>query len=191
MRVMAGMIMFWMFLLFVPMSVTAQDHAQPLPPADMPKVNPGGMDNAGLQKMIEKLDPEMIGQPGHWQLRVEGLSVNVITDERADRMRIMIPIKSVEGMSARDMLRILQANFDSALDARYAVAKGILWGTFIHPLSPLTEKEFLLALGETVNIVLSYGSTYSSGVLIFGGGDSGDLRQKKLLEDLIKKGEVI
>ena len=70
------------------------------------------------------------------------------------------------------MLRIMQANFDSALDARYAIAQGKLWGTFIHPLSELSDLEFLIALGETANIVLSYGTSYSSGMFMFGGGDS-------------------
>jgi len=36
----------------------------------------------------------------------------------------------------------MQANFDSALDARYAIAKGKLWSAFIHPLSELNEEQF-------------------------------------------------
>lgn len=67
-----------------------------------------------------------------------------------------------EGISSRrsageELLRLLQANFDSALDARYAVARGILWAVYIHPLSALTDREFLPGLGQTVNIVRTYG----------------------------------
>ncbi|MEO0425337.1 MAG: hypothetical protein AAF184_23575, partial [Pseudomonadota bacterium] len=72
--------------------------------------------------------------------------------------------------------RLLQANFDTALDARYAIARDTLWATFIHPLSPLTEDQLLSAISQTLSIALTYGSTFSSGVWAFGGGDtnSGD-----------------
>lgn len=157
----------------------------------MPKMVPDGMDNTRPGALIGKIDPEMTGQPGRWQFRVSDLIVNVITDERAERMRIMIPIRKVDEIQPEEMYRVLQANFDSALDARYAVAKGILWSTYIHPLSALTDKEFLSGLGQAVNIVVTYGRSYSSGVLTFGGGDSTDLLQKELLEELMKKGDVI
>ena len=67
------------------------------------------------------------------------------------------------------MERILQANFDTALDARYAIARNVLWSTFIHPLSSLSDKEFLSGLGQAINIVINYGKSYSSGALSFGG----------------------
>ncbi len=40
----------------------------------------------------------------------------------------------------------MQANFDTALDARYAIAKGALWSTFIHPLSDL-----LISFRQTIS----------------------------------------
>jgi hypothetical protein len=79
---------------------------------------------------------------------------------------------------------LLQANFDSALDARYAIAQDTLWGTFIHPLSELSDEEFLVGLAQTVNVVTSYGTSYSSGMFIFGGGDSSDIERQRLIEEL-------
>lgn len=142
-----------------------------------------GMDNERLQAVIEKVDSEYVGQSGYWKFRIANLAVTVITDEAADRMRIVIPIRTAAEVEAEELFRILQANFDSALDARYAIARGVLWSTYIHPLSALTEKEFLSGLGQAVNIVTTYGESYSSGALSFGGGDSKDLLQRKLLEE--------
>ncbi len=35
------------------------------------------------------------------------------------------------------------ANFDTAMDARYAIAQGGLWRTVLHPFAALTDDEFL------------------------------------------------
>ncbi|MEO0975570.1 MAG: hypothetical protein AAFX85_20965, partial [Pseudomonadota bacterium] len=77
-----------------------------------------------------------------------------------------------EDVSPELLRRLMQANFDTALDARYAIARNTVWATFIHPLSPLSEEELLSALAQTISIARSYGSTYSSGVWAFGGGDA-------------------
>lgn len=85
---------------------------------------------------------------------------------------------------------MMQANFDSALDARYAVANGTLWAVFIHPLSPLEKNELISGLGQAVNVAKTYGTLYSGGGVQFGGGDSNDL-QRHLIEDLLERGEEI
>ncbi len=146
------------------------------------------MNNDRLQKIIRRVDPEYTGQPGHWQLRVANVTVRVITDQKNDRMRIVIPIRKADELSEEELYRVLQANYDTALDARYAIAQNILWGTFIHPFSTLTDEDFLSGLGQTINIATTYGETYSSGVLSFGGGDSGNLIEKELIEEL-KRGK--
>ncbi|MCH8320737.1 MAG: type III secretion system chaperone [Acidobacteria bacterium] len=121
-----------------------------------------------------------------WAFRVADLEVTVVYDVDADRMRIIIPIGPAENIPKEELVRVMQANFDSALDARYAIANGMLWGTFVHPLSELSDEEFLVGLGGTANIVLTYGTSYSSGLLIFGGGDSAEMR-RNLIEELRKE----
>ena len=79
------------------------------------------------------------------------------------------------------------ADLISILDARYCIAKSIVWSTYLHPLSPLTDEQFLLGLGQVINLANTYGSTFSSGALIFGGGDSGD-QQRQLIQNLMEKG---
>ena len=111
----------------------------------------------------------------------------VVYDVIADRMRIVIPITEADELEPERLARLMQANFDSALDARYAIARGKLWGTFIHPLSTLTDEEFLVGLGQTANVVMSYGTSYSSGMFTFGGGDSAEIERQRLIEKLRKK----
>ena len=153
--------------------------------------DPGGapaapMDNARLGALIQRIDPEARGQPGFWRLTLREREVLVITDERADRMRIITGVASAEGMEPELLYRILQANFDTALDARYAIARDVIWSAYIHPLGPLDEDQFLSGLAQVVNLALTYGSTFSSGALSFGGGDSGEL-----LEELRERLESI
>lgn len=174
--------------------LTACTHAAPpakqgntvQPPSlEMPEhqASPGVMNNARLEKFIRAIDESAEGGDGRWQFTVDGITLQVITDERADRMRIMSPIVKTDQLSKEELVRLMQANFDSALDARYAIANNVVWGAFIHPLSILGDEEFLTAVGQTINIVSTYGTTFSSGLLVFGGGDSAEL-QKDVIDRL-------
>lgn len=154
-------------------------------PAQTPQMN-----NARLEALIARVDENYQGQEGLWEFQLEGIPLRVVTDANANRMRIYAPIIKADNIEKDKLYRLLQANFDSTLDARYAIAQGMLWATFIHPLSSLTDQNFFSGVGQTVNIVISYGNTYSSGVFIFGGGDSGQLQQE-ILERLKRLSESI
>ena len=94
----------------------------------------------------------------------------VMTDEKANRMRIMMPIQPFDPSKAEDLktaLIALHANYDRALDARYAVSDGILWSAFIHPLGSLTEADLDSALHQVQTLRKNTGTTFSSGALLF------------------------
>ena len=164
-------------VLFLSGPATAQ---QPEPPMTVER----------LTTIVLALDPDAEIAGPTMRLTVEDVPVVIVTDAAADRMRALVPIRSVAGMEEGELLRVMQANFDTALDARYAVAQGRLWAAFIHPLGPLERDEFLSGLGQTVNLALTYGSFYTGGALSFGGGDSG-LLHRELIERLLKKGQEI
>ena len=149
-----------------------------------------GMNNQRLGSLIKRIDASVQGKPGFWRFIVEGREVSVITDERANRMRIIVPIAPAVNISTERLKRMMQANFDSALDARYSIAKDIVWGTFIHPLRELGDQEFLSGLGQAVNLALTYGEGYSSGALTFGGGDSRALQRRELIDRLLDRGTI-
>ena len=150
----------------------------------------GDMTVSRALEILLTLDPAAEPSGSGIELTIEDVPVLVFFDVAADRMRAMVPIRAAEDMNEDDIRRVLQANFDTALDARYAIAQGKLWGAFIHPLSPLRRDELISGLGQTVNLALSYGTTFSSGALAFGGGDSLPL-QRDLIDRLLEKGQDI
>ncbi len=141
-----------------------------------------------LQQLVLRIDSEAQLEGNTLVFQVEGVSVTMVVDPAADRMRLVAPVAVASALTPELMTRVLQANFDSALDARYAVAQNVLWATFIHPLSPLSDDEFLSGLGQTVNLVFTFGSTFNSGMFTFGGGDSEGILRKQLIEELRKLG---
>ena len=167
-------------LLATALSAQETPEALPEPPMTMER----------LGQIVLALDPDVIARGPALEFTLEDIPVILIADPLADRMRAMVPIASAEGLSEADLMRLMQANFDAALDARYAVAHGRLWGVFIHPLSPLKKDELLSGLVQTITVARTYGTGYTSGGAIFGGGDSNRL-YLELLEKLRKKGEAL
>ncbi len=141
-----------------------------------------------MGELIQRIDPEAIHRANTWEFAVEDYGVAVVFDETADRMRTVVPIAQEDQLDEALMRRLLQANYDSALDARYAIGQGVLWATFIHPLSTLTDELFLSGVGQTVNIVATFGTSFTSGAFIFGGGDSAGIELQELLEKLKELG---
>lgn len=149
----------------------------------------GTMSLETMHTILERLDSDLQNQNGNWQLTIADVPVVIVTDAVNNRMRILVAIRKADTLTPEDLTRIMQANFDSALDARYAIAKDILWSTFIHPLSTLHDRQLIEAIGQTVNLARTYGSSYSSGLLLFGGGDSGAIQQRELIDQLLKRGQ--
>lgn len=165
-------------------AVTTQAQQTPAPQPE------AAMTLARLSDIILSIDPEAKQFGNGFEFTLQDIPVLVITDPRADRMRAMVPIRSVEDMDREELMRLMQANFDAALDARYAVAQGKLWGVFIHPLAALEHRQFLSGLVQTINVARTYGGAYSGGALVFGGGDSNGLYQE-LFDELLKKGQEL
>ncbi len=139
-----------------------------------------------LGEIMSVIDPDAVVEPRGISLTVVNVPVTIIVDPRANRMRILVPISSAEGLGEAEMLRLLQANFDTALDARYAIANGRLWSTFIHSLAELGRDEVISGLAQTVTLAQTYGDTYTSGAMMFGGGDT-----RGLIQDLLELGEEL
>jgi hypothetical protein len=143
-----------------------------------------------LAQIIMDIDPDAAITPSGIELTIEDIPVLVVMAPAADRMRAMVPIASVEDVTPEEMSRMMQANFDTALDARYAVAQDRVWGAFIHPLGALEREQFLSAIAQTVNLARTYGTLYSGGAQVFGGGDSNDIYQGPV-DDLLNRGQDI
>ncbi|MFB9149603.1 type III secretion system chaperone [Roseovarius ramblicola] len=186
-------------LFVLPVALAAQEAPVPdtlytlsadeIPATEAPEPEPA-MTLERLDAVIRALDPEAQGNGKVWQFTIDGVQVLVVTDARADRMRAIAPVARSAEVTPEQMTRMMQANFDSALDARYAIARDVLWSAYIHPLAALQKDQLISGIGQVVNLVQSFGTLYSSGGLLFGGGDSGAL-QRALIDELLKKGEEI
>ena len=143
-----------------------------------------------MNEVISALDGEAERTGNNWQFTIEERNILVVTDTNAGRMRIITPIASAEALPEGAMRRLMQANFDTTLDSRYAVADGLVWGTFIHPLDSLTTRDFASGILQTKSLADTFGTTFSSGALNYGGGDSGAIIEdqlKELLEQLERR----
>jgi hypothetical protein len=155
-------------------------------------VTPAEMSLDRINDLIEAVgnDVEQMN-PSQWRFTIEDVAVLVIADETHNRLRILVGIVKADKVPPGAYRRLMQANFDTTLDARYAVAKGLLWSLYLHPLKSLTDRLFLSGLGQTVNLHRTFGKTFSSGGLAFQGGDSTGLIERRLIEKLLEQGKAI
>lgn len=143
-----------------------------------------------MAKIVKALDANAVVQGAAMQLKVAGVSITIVADTKANRMRAFSAFKTLDGIDGQQLYRMMQANFDAALDARYAVAKGHVISVFLHPFAELGKDQFIEGVGQVVNLVKTFGTAYTSGAMTFGGGDSGSLH-RELIDELLKKGKEI
>lgn len=129
--------------------------------------NAAPTDNRRLRAMLSRVADDVQGQVGVWQIRYREIPMMVLTSEPADRMRIIAAVGDQNTLGEGRLGILMQANFETALDARYALFQGKLWSAYLHPLRTLTEAELTAALEQVANLVKTYGTTYSSGALQF------------------------
>ena len=140
------------------------------------------MDARGLERTILGLDKDARVKGTMIEFSIRERDLAVVYDDKANRMRIISPIAPANLASDEVLTRMMQANFDSVLDTRYALANGIIWATFMHPLSSLTEADFISAIAQTYTTAETFGTSYSSGAMVFGGGDSSGIHADLLKE---------
>ena len=103
-----------------------------------------------------------------WVFQYDGVPMMLMTSPQFDRMRLIAPIIEAAELTGGELQAMLQANFHSALDARYALSNGVIFAAYLHPLSSLAETDFRSALIQTSQLVKNFGTTYSSGGPSFG-----------------------
>jgi hypothetical protein len=120
-----------------------------------------------MGKLLDSYLTELEGQPGFWRGSRNEVPVFVFSDDSHDRMRIMAPIGVVEDLDAELLHVLLQANYDRALDARYAMRGNELWSVVVHPLATLATDDLPSLFDQVVLLVKNTGSTFASTELVF------------------------
>jgi len=127
--------------------------------------------NQTLEIFLDELMSEYSGETGRWTFNLYDVDMVLITDEDYDRMRLMAPIADApESMASEHLRELLEANFDRALDAKYAIWRETVWATYVHPLSELTKHELQNAIRQVAALTRNYGSSYSSTEFQYGDG---------------------
>ena len=126
---------------------------------------------AGLTDAIhrETHDPTDV-----WLFMAGDVQVMIQTQESANRIRIVAFIGEAGDLDSDDLRELLEANYHSALDARYAIAEGHLVAAFLHPFEELCSEQFVLGLYQVISCAETYGGANSGGTLFFGASDVGE-----------------
>jgi len=136
------------------------------------KERSAGLDGSMTPTQMEIIFGEQVdaieGPPGAIRTQIDGINVYLISDPSSDRMRIVAPIALVAGLDARVLSVMHEANFSTALDARYAISEGVIYSVYLHPISSLTPRLIKSALDQVLSLVKTFGTTYSSGEIEFG-----------------------
>jgi len=148
-------------------------------PASQPRVNvsPPHEEPTVTDMTLEELDRivrvEATGvrrERTAWEMTYQGIDLVLLTDPTHDRMRIVAGVIAEQDMNDEQRAAVMAANFHTALDARYATSRGVLYATFIHPLSSLNERDLRSAIRQVATLAATFGTQYSSGELVFGAG---------------------
>lgn len=129
------------------------------------------MTNVKMWKILHENIEEVQGKMGNWQFTMRERPVMIVTDFGANRMRIMSPIVEEKELKKEHYKIMLEANFDRALDSKYAIFNAVVWSVFTHPLEELTEDQFKDALTQVVTLSENFGGSYTSTDMVFGGGN--------------------
>ena len=125
------------------------------------------MNNQGLDDIIRRTCNLNDGEHGHWKFEINDIGFICIADENYNRMRIISPIVKMENIGQKEIMNCMEANFHTALDAKYAISDGVLWAAFLHPLKELTESQVMNAISQVYSCAKTFGTTYCSSNLIF------------------------
>jgi hypothetical protein len=125
------------------------------------------MTTQAMGKLLDSYVTDLEGQPGFWRGVRNEVPVFVFSDDEHDRMRIMAPIGVVEELESDLLHVLLQANYDRALDARYAMRGNELWSVVVHPLATLATDDLPSLFDQVTTLVKNTGSTFASTELVF------------------------
>lgn len=120
------------------------------------------MTNERLEEILRREASNIEGEGGSWILFYEGRLLMVLTDGANNRLRAFTPITDERQLLPSDLQKMLAANFQSALDAKYALYDGFVVSVFTHPFAELTEGQLLDALRQIVRLADTFGSSFSS-----------------------------
>ncbi|MHC5028226.1 MAG: hypothetical protein ACYTGR_15850 [Planctomycetota bacterium] len=131
-------------------------------------VSAAPFNSAQLDVLLRRLLPDVQGEPGRWAARIDSdIEVYIVADEVGDRMRIMVPVARVDRSEVDLLWVLLLANYDRALDAKYAVYENLVWATWSRRLSWSDAVEVEAAITDVICLARNTGSTFATGDVVY------------------------
>jgi len=128
----------------------------------------GPMTLERMDAVIREHGAQVLRRDGIWEFDFFGVRMACVTDAKHNRMRLISPVIELNKVTPEQHLKLLEANFHTALDARYGASEGILYALFLHPLGSLGDDQLRSALLQVAALARSFGGDYSSGTLRYG-----------------------
>lgn len=132
------------------------------------------MTNRDIDDFFSELDlgsevDKVVRPPNEmWQFHAGLFPVTIQTQESANRMRVVVFIAEERKMEPSHLSTMLEANYHTALDARYALTDGYVVSAFIHPFQELDSTQFVMGLYQAIHCAETFGDSYSGGTMVFG-----------------------
>jgi hypothetical protein len=145
---------------------------------------------ASLVDAVLEMSPDADVKGHYVMFEHNQVDITLVFDEHADRMRLVAPIVEVSELKDGQLMKMLEANFHTSLDVRYAVSGGKVWAAFLHPLSQLHADHLRDAADQVASATLSFGSSYSAGRWIFVGHVSENEAKAKKVQDKLEKESI-
>ncbi len=142
------------------------------------------MNSNELAQQLAVETQEFQRRPSHWQFVHYEVPMACLIDEPHDRMRIIAAIGDADDLDEETKDALLEANFHTALDARYATSNGVLFAAFIHPLGSLSSSLLRSVIDQIASLVHTFGSHYTGGTLEFVGGKDDEEDEDDIASDM-------
>jgi len=86
-----------------------------------------------------------------WQIEHQGMTILVVLSEDRSWLRILTAIAPIQEVQPL-LIPILEANFETTGEIRYALAENVLWAVFHHRLASLIAEDFCHAISSLVSL---------------------------------------
>lgn len=123
------------------------------------------MNNTTIKKVLVEQVGELEGEKGSWYFLYNDRVLMVVTDEELNRIRIFTPVTEDDNLSDDNMRKMLEANFHSALDAKYSIFEGFVISVYTHPMTDMSQAQLLDAVQQVYVLASNYGDSYASTTL--------------------------
>lgn len=116
-----------------------------------------------VDQSIRRCGRVVEAENGGWVFEREGVQLLAIVDRSREMLRVMALVSGAERLPADELYALLEANFDQAAEAKYAISHGRVWAVFLHQVPELSDSLLERAIGQVVRLAQRYRPVAGSG----------------------------